>query len=104
MSDWRPDSWRNMPIVQVPSYPDQNELKQVEEELSSYPPLVFAGEARNLKAHLADVSAGKAFCCKVGIVQRVLQSFTLTTLGIPSVFSFKWQSCSLSLPAAPSLK
>lgn len=66
MSEWRPDSWRNMPIVQVPSYPDQNELKHVEEELSSYPPLVFAGEARNLKANLADVSAGKAFLLQGG--------------------------------------
>ncbi len=66
MSEWRPDSWRKMPIVQVPSYPDQNELKLVEEELSSYPPLVFAGEARNLKAQLADVSAGKAFLLQGG--------------------------------------
>lgn len=66
MSEWRPDSWRNMPIVQVPSYPDKSELDQVEEELSSYPPLVFAGEARNLKAQLADVAAGKAFLLQGG--------------------------------------
>ena len=66
MSEWRPDTWRNMPIVQVPNYPDQGELKQVEEELSSYPPLVFAGEARNLKAQLADVAAGNGFLLQGG--------------------------------------
>lgn len=66
MSEWRPDTWRKMPIVQVPNYPDQAELKQVEEELSSYPPLVFAGEARNLKAQLADVTAGNAFLLQGG--------------------------------------
>ena len=66
MSEWRPDTWRKMPIVQVPNYPDQAELQQVEEELSSYPPLVFAGEARNLKAQLAEVAAGKAFLLQGG--------------------------------------
>lgn len=66
MSEWHPDNWRHMPIVQVPTYPDELELKKVEEELSSYPPLVFAGEARNLKAQLADVSAGKAFLLQGG--------------------------------------
>ncbi len=66
MSEWRPDSWRTMPIVQVPTYPDQVEVKLVEEELSSFPPLVFAGEARNLKSQLADVAAGKAFLLQGG--------------------------------------
>ena len=66
MSEWRPDTWRNMPIVQVPNYPDQAVLKEVEEELSSYPPLVFAGEARNLKAQLADVASGNAFLLQGG--------------------------------------
>ncbi|NVJ98119.1 MAG: 3-deoxy-7-phosphoheptulonate synthase class II [Alphaproteobacteria bacterium] len=66
MSEWRPDSWRNRPVVQVPNYTDKEVLKKVEEELSSYPPLVFAGEARNLKAQLADVAEGKAFLLQGG--------------------------------------
>ena len=66
MSEWRPDSWRNMPIIQVPTYPDEAELKAVEQELSSYPPLVFAGEARNLKAQLGDVALGKGFLLQGG--------------------------------------
>ena len=66
MSEWRPDSWRNKPIVQVPSYPDEAEVAAVEKELSGYPPLVFAGEARNLKAQLAEVANGNGFLLQGG--------------------------------------
>jgi 3-deoxy-7-phosphoheptulonate synthase len=52
--------------VQVPSYPDGDVLARVEEELSSYPPLVFAGEARRLKAQLAEVAEGRAFLLQGG--------------------------------------
>ena len=43
---WSPDSWRSKPIVQVPTYPDMEVLKDVEAKLESFPPLVFAGEVR----------------------------------------------------------
>ncbi|TNE60668.1 MAG: 3-deoxy-7-phosphoheptulonate synthase class II [Alphaproteobacteria bacterium] len=66
MSEWRPDSWRTRPVIQVPEYPDADAVKRVEEELSSYPPLVFAGEARNLKKQLALVAEGKAFLLQGG--------------------------------------
>ena len=46
---WSPDSWRSKPILQVPEYPDQVAVASVEQRLSTYPPLVFAGEARALK-------------------------------------------------------
>jgi len=52
--------------MQQPTYPDQDHLKRVEEELRHYPPLVFAGEARNLKAQLARVAEGKAFLLQGG--------------------------------------
>lgn len=65
-NNWQPDSWRNKPIIQVPEYPDQAALKTVEDRLSSYPPLVFAGEARALKSHLAEVSKGNAFLLQGG--------------------------------------
>lgn len=48
-SSWTPDSWRNKPIEQSPAYPDPAALNAVEAELASFPPLVFAGEARALK-------------------------------------------------------
>jgi 3-deoxy-7-phosphoheptulonate synthase len=63
---WTRDNWRTKPIVQVPEYPDQNVLEKVEAQLASYPPLVFAGEARNLKAELARVSAGEGFLLQGG--------------------------------------
>ena len=63
---WTPNSWRSKPVIQVPEFPDPNALKTVEERLASYPPLVFAGEARALKQHLADVSEGKAFLLQGG--------------------------------------
>jgi len=63
---WTPDSWRKKPIVQVPDYPDQQALADVERQLASYPPLVFAGEARNLTKALGRVAAGEAFLLQGG--------------------------------------
>ena len=63
---WTPDSWRERPIVQVPTYPDAAALSAVETELRRFPPLVFAGEARRLKRLLKDVSEGKAFLLQGG--------------------------------------
>ena len=58
---WTRDSWRKKPIVQVPQYPDKGELDAVEHKIESFPPLVFAGEARNLKTVLGRVAAGEGF-------------------------------------------
>ena len=58
---WTPTTWRNLPIQQVPAYPDAAALAAVETQIASFPPLVFAGEARKLKAALARVSTGEAF-------------------------------------------
>jgi 3-deoxy-7-phosphoheptulonate synthase len=63
---WTPQSWRALPIRQVPGYADEAALARVEETLQRFPPLVFAGEARRLKARLADVAAGKAFLLQGG--------------------------------------
>ncbi len=63
---WTPESWRKRPIAQVPDYPDPAALAAVEETLSGYPPLVFAGEARSLRRQLADVAEGRAFLLQGG--------------------------------------
>jgi 3-deoxy-7-phosphoheptulonate synthase len=63
---WTPDSWRRHEARQLPTYPDPAALLAAEEELRSYPPLVFAGEARDLKRDLAEVAAGKAFLLQGG--------------------------------------
>ncbi len=66
MATWTPESWRAKPIVQVPEYPDAGALAEVEQRLATFPPLVFAGEARDLKAHLAEVAAGRGFLLQGG--------------------------------------
>ena len=63
---WSPDSWRSKPAQQMPNYPDAAELDEVEGRLKSYPPLVFAGEARKLRRELADAAEGKAFLLQGG--------------------------------------
>lgn len=66
MANWSPNSWRGKPIKQVPVYPDELALKEVEGRMSTYPPLVFAGEARKLKRQLAAVAEGKGFLLQGG--------------------------------------
>jgi 3-deoxy-7-phosphoheptulonate synthase len=63
---WTPDSWRQKPVLQMPDYPDARALAEVEAQLATFPPLVFAGEARNLKKALARVAAGEAFLLQGG--------------------------------------
>ncbi|MEX0956221.1 MAG: 3-deoxy-7-phosphoheptulonate synthase class II [Rhizobiaceae bacterium] len=66
MKTWSPNSWRGKLIQQVPAYPDADALAETERHLATYPPLVFAGEARKLKRQLATVSAGDAFLLQGG--------------------------------------
>ncbi len=63
---WDRASWRGMPAWQLPDYPDAGKLEAVERKLAGYPPLVFAGEARELKRRLAEVSRGEAFLLQGG--------------------------------------
>ncbi|WP_457605286.1 class II 3-deoxy-7-phosphoheptulonate synthase [Nitratifractor sp.] len=77
---WRPDSWREFHIKQQPTYEDQELLKQVEEELRSYPPLIFAGEARNLQADLARVGRGEAFIIQGGDCAESFSAFSADTI------------------------
>ncbi|MEE9432926.1 MAG: 3-deoxy-7-phosphoheptulonate synthase class II [Sphingorhabdus sp.] len=63
---WAPESWRKHEGIQMPTYRDAEALGAVEELLGNYPPLVFAGEARNLMDDLAEVAEGKAFLLQGG--------------------------------------
>ncbi len=64
--NWTPKSWRSKPAKHIPEYQDQAKLAEVEKTLAGYPPLVFAGEARQLKADLAEVAEGRAFLLQGG--------------------------------------
>lgn len=73
---WSPSSWRDFPAKHIPDdYPDVDKLGAVETELSTYPPLVFAGEARNLTARLAEVAEGRAFLLQGGDCAESFKEF-----------------------------
>ncbi len=65
-SNWNPDSWKAKEARHLPAYGDADELAKVEKTLTSFPPLVFAGEARALKADLAEVAEGRGFLLQGG--------------------------------------
>ena len=66
LDNWHVNSWRSHPVAQSPSWPDETHLARVEAELATKPPLVFAGEARRLRQHLADAVEGRAFVLQAG--------------------------------------
>ena len=66
MSIWTPDGWRNFPIQQQPTYKDQASLLNVEQQLQSFPPLVFAEETRELHRQLGEVAEGRGFVLQGG--------------------------------------
>jgi 3-deoxy-7-phosphoheptulonate synthase len=78
--DWTPDSWRNCPIRQVPSYPDEAALAAMEARLTRFPPLVFAGEARRLKAQLGLAASGQAFVLQGGDCAESFGDFTANVI------------------------
>ena len=80
MNNWNPNSWRDFPIKQQPQYPDLDKLLKVEEELKSYPPLIFAGEALKLKENLADVVNGKAFLLQGGDCAESFSQFNANNI------------------------
>ena len=76
MSEWHKSDWRKLPRVQMPDYTDAVKLKAVEAKLASYPPLVFAGEARRLKTLLGKVSRGEAFLLQGGDCAEAFSQFS----------------------------
>jgi len=78
--EWSPSSWRKKIQTQIPRYPDEKKLLEVEKKLSGFPPLIFAGEARRLKHKLAEVSAGKAFLLQGGDCAESFDEFNTVTI------------------------
>ena len=73
---WTPSSWREYPIIQVPEYPDQQRLNDVEQELAALPPLVFAGEVQSLRSKLGQVAEGQAFLLQGGDCAESFEEFS----------------------------
>jgi len=77
---WSTASWRQYPAAQQPAWPDADALKRAEAELSTVPPLVFAGEARRLTSQLADVAQGQAFLLQAGDCAESFSDFTADSI------------------------
>lgn len=77
---WNKSDWRAKPRIQMPEYTDADALAAVEKQLGKYPPLVFAGEVRTLRDHLAKVSRGEAFLLQGGDCAESFQEFSADTL------------------------
>ncbi|MCR9125858.1 MAG: 3-deoxy-7-phosphoheptulonate synthase class II [Rhodobacteraceae bacterium] len=76
MSDWKKTDWRSKPRIQMPDYTDAAALADAEAKLSKYPPLVFAGEARRLRSHLAKAARGEAFLLQGGDCAESFDQFS----------------------------
>ncbi|WP_272004412.1 class II 3-deoxy-7-phosphoheptulonate synthase [Roseovarius sp. ZX-A-9] len=76
MTEWQKTTWRTKPRVQMPVYTDTGALADVEAKLSKFPPLVFAGEARRLKAELGAASRGEAFLLQGGDCAEAFDQFS----------------------------
>jgi len=73
---WAPDSWRERPAAQQPSWVDEGELEAVLKQLATLPPLVFAGEARALTSALGQVANGEAFLLQAGDCAESFDDFS----------------------------
>ncbi|XP_076915720.1 phospho-2-dehydro-3-deoxyheptonate aldolase 2, chloroplastic-like [Bidens hawaiensis] len=72
---WTPSSWKSKPALQIPDYPDTTHLDSVLKTLQSYPPIVFAGEARKLEERLAAAACGGAFLLQGGDCAESFKEF-----------------------------
>ncbi len=77
---WNKSDWRKKDRIQMPEYTNQAALNSVEAQLASYPPLVFAGEARKLREELGEVAEGRAFLLQGGDCAESFAEFGADTI------------------------
>jgi 3-deoxy-7-phosphoheptulonate synthase len=77
---WSPSSWHAFPAGQQPEWPDAGALDRALKQIHSYPPLVFAGEARSLQTLLGQVSAGNAFLLQAGDCAESFEEFSAVNI------------------------
>jgi 3-deoxy-7-phosphoheptulonate synthase len=77
---WNPDSWQAFPVMQQPDWPDTAALDAALKHIASYPPLVFAGEARSLQTSLGKVAAGNAFLLQAGDCAESFEEFSANNI------------------------
>ncbi|KAL6644630.1 hypothetical protein ACP70R_016238 [Stipagrostis hirtigluma subsp. patula] len=79
-SKWAVGSWRDRPALQQPEYPDKAGLEDVLRAVESFPPIVFAGEARNLEERLAEAAVGRAFLLQGGDCAESFKEFNANNI------------------------
>ena len=77
---WSPQSWRELPADQQPDWPDEAAVERALKQLSTLPPLVFAGEARKLTTALANVAEGRAFVLQAGDCAESFHEFSADSI------------------------
>jgi 3-deoxy-7-phosphoheptulonate synthase len=76
---WSPSSWGDREALQQPEWPDRARVEEVKRTLHALPPLVFAGEARQVRAALGEVAAGRAFLLQAGDCAESFHDFERLT-------------------------
>jgi 3-deoxy-7-phosphoheptulonate synthase len=79
-NNWTPSSWQAFPAVQQPQWPDTGALDNALKQISAFPPLVFAGEARSLQAALGQVASGNAFLLQAGDCAESFEEFSAVNI------------------------
>ena len=79
-NNWTPSSWQTFPAVQQPQWPDTGALDSALKQISAFPPLVFAGEARSLQTALGHVASGNAFLLQAGDCAESFEEFSAVNI------------------------
>jgi 3-deoxy-7-phosphoheptulonate synthase len=78
--NWTPSSWQGFSAAQQPAWPDDSELTNALKQITSFPPLVFAGEARSLQVALGQVASGNAFLLQAGDCAESFEEFSAVNI------------------------
>ena len=79
-NNWTPSSWQTFPAVQQPQWPDNGALDNALKQIATFPPLVFAGEARSLQTALGHVASGNAFLLQAGDCAESFEEFSAVNI------------------------
>ncbi len=77
---WDRTSWKNKPVKHQPDWPDGAALDEVQKKLTELPPLIFAGEARELTARLGQVAEGNAIVLQAGDCAESFDGFNANAI------------------------
>ncbi|MCD7456539.1 hypothetical protein HAX54_032093 [Datura stramonium] len=77
---WSIDSWKSKKALQLPEYPNQDDLESVLKTIEDFPPIVFAGEARSLEERLGEAAMGKAFLLQGGDCAESFKEFNAVNI------------------------